>query len=392
MKFRVIFIHILMQLLLLSVAAYGQEGKISIVYTGGMEGELEPCGCSPKTDFGGVARISGYLAEHKNELDPYILLDSGNFSDKDTPQGRLKAAAMLKSFSLMKYDAVAFSDREKILPDDFLRPLLKEYKVPVVSTLPAYNQSVTIERGAFKINVSAEPGNHRKDMLNIFLTGLSIPEAKLITGWDVIISSSGEILDVPLKVNNTIITSGYPKGKKLGILSIQTDSAGKILEFQHSWRSLGNNIREDKRIRNILNNYDMKVAQLLNDAARPSTGTTYLGVSRCAECHQPFAESWRKTRHARAFSSLEQAGKSADPECLECHTVGFREEGGFFSIETTPELSDVQCEVCHGLDIEHLSDYSRPMKPVSEAVCLKCHTESSSPDFNYQLYLEKIKH
>ncbi len=392
MKLRVIFIHILMQLLLLSVVAYGQEGRINIVYTGDMDGELEPCGCSPKTDFGGVARISGYLAEHKNELAPYILLDSGNFSDKDTPQGRLKAAAMLKSFSLMKYDAVALSAREEILPDDFLRPLLKEYKVPVVSTLPAYSQSVAIERGGFKINVSTGPGSYRKDMLNIFLTGLSIPEAKLITGWDVIISSSGEILDVPLKVNNTIIISGYPKGKKLGILTVQTDSTGKILEFQHSWQSLGTDIREDKSIRNILNEYDMKVARLLKEAERPLTGTTYLGVSKCAECHQPFAESWQKTRHAKAFSSLEQAGKSADPECLECHTAGFGEEGGFFSIETTPGLSNVQCEVCHGLDREHLSDYSRPMKPVTEAVCLKCHTESSSPDFNYQLYLEKIKH
>lgn len=377
---------------MLSAVAYGQERRINIIYTGDMDGELEPCGCSPKTDFGGVARISGYLAEHKNKLTPYILLDSGNFSGKDTPQGRLKAEAMLKSFSLIKYDAVAFSGREETLPEDFFQPLLKKYKVPVVSGLSAYNRSVAIDRETFKINVSADPGDYQKDMLNILLTGLSISEAKLLNGWDVIISSSGKILDAPLKINSTIIVSGYPKGKKLGILTVQTDSAGKIQDFQHRWQSLGNDIRDDKKVRNILNDYDIKVALLLKEAEKPLTGTTYLGVSRCAECHQPFVESWEKTRHAKAFSSLERVGKSADPECLECHTVGFWEKGGFFSIKTTPGLSNVQCEACHGLDREHLSDYYRPMKPVTESVCLKCHTESSDPDFNYPVYLEKIKH
>ena len=33
-----------------------KQRTLNIVYTGGVAGELEPCGCSPKTDFGGVAR------------------------------------------------------------------------------------------------------------------------------------------------------------------------------------------------------------------------------------------------------------------------------------------------------------------------------------------------
>lgn len=88
--------------------AYGQTRTLNIVYTGGVNGELEPCGCSPKTDFGGVARRAGYLAEHRKMRSPYILIDAGNFLDKDTPQGRLKAEAMLKVFSIMKYDQQLF--------------------------------------------------------------------------------------------------------------------------------------------------------------------------------------------------------------------------------------------------------------------------------------------
>ena len=59
--------------------AYGQTRTLNIVYTGVVAGELEPCGCSPKTDFGGVARRAGYLTEHRKTLSPYILIDAGNF-------------------------------------------------------------------------------------------------------------------------------------------------------------------------------------------------------------------------------------------------------------------------------------------------------------------------
>jgi len=61
-------------------------------------------------------------------------------------------------------------------------------------------------------------------------------------------------------------------------------------------------------------------------------------------------------------------------------------------MESTPELSNVQCEECHGLDRDHLKDYSKPMMPITEAVCLKCHTHENSPEFNYKIYYEKIKH
>ena len=72
--------------------------------------------------------------------------------------------------------------------------------------------------------------------------------------------------------------------------------------------------------------------------------------------------------------------------------MGFDEAGGFKSIETTPGLANVQCEVCHGPGKEHLSDLSGPMRPVTKSTCLKCHTKSNSPDFRYPAYLKKIKH
>ncbi len=378
-------------LLLLSAPSYGQVRELNIIYTGSLQGQLEPCGCSPKTDFGGVARISGYLTEHERSLSPYILLDAGNFSDKDTAQGRLKIKAMLKSFSLMRYNALALMDRESSFDQDFLYSLQGKYNVPVVSGFKDAEHSLTLRQDSLNVNVSAHPEGIKAEMLNILLTELPLDEARLIKGWDLIITSSGEELEEPVRTDGTVLVSGYPKGKKLGILTVKTNGQ-RMVDFTHRWVSIGKELEEDERVRDVLNDYDKEVARLIAEAEKPETGTTYAGVAKCSGCHQPFEESWKKTAHAKAFATLESAGKSADPECLICHTVGYGEEGGFFSIETTPELKNVQCEACHGLDMEHLTDFSRPMQPVTERVCLKCHTESNSPDFDYPLYLEKIKH
>jgi hypothetical protein len=391
MKLEVLFSLVLL-IIMLPFVTYGQERTLNIIYTGSMNGELESCGCSPKTDFGGVARLSGYLAAHKKELTPYILIDAGNFTAEDTPQGRLKAEAMLKSFGIMKYDAVAFLKNEKAFDHDFFSAVLKDDTILVVSDTPPGNKSVLIKRDGFNVNISIDPESYKENTLNILLTDRSVTGTKIIKGWDVIIVSSGEIFDEPVKVNETIITAGYPKGKKFGILTVLTGSEGGKKNFKHRWHPLGNDIKEDAGVRNILNDYDARVAALLRESGKPSSEITYAGVSKCAECHQLFVEGWEETRHAGAFKTLEEVGKSADPECIVCHTVGFGEEGGFYSVETTPQLVNVQCEECHGLDREHLEDYYKPMMPVTESVCLKCHTKDNSPDFDYPVYLEKIKH
>jgi hypothetical protein len=391
MKPRIFLVLILIVILFPVISAGGQR-TVNIIYTGSMNGELEPCGCSPETDFGGVARLSGYLNEHSRELSPYVLIDAGNFTPEDTPQGRLKAEAMLKSFGMMRYDAVAIQEQEKIFPAGFLSPLLKKYKVSSLSDMRGYSRSVAIKRKGVKLNISIDPDGYKKDRLNVLLTGRPVSEYRNIKGWDVIISSSGEMIEGPSMFGGAVIASGYPKGKKLGVLTLQIDGKGRLQGFTHRWEHMGSDITEDIKVRDILNEYDSSVARMLNKYKRPPSGVSYLGVAVCAECHQLFEESWKKTRHAMAFSSLEKAGKSADPECLVCHAVGSGEKGGFYSIKTTPGLANVQCEECHGLDREHVEDFSRPMKPVTVSVCLKCHTEDRDPNFDYPVYYEKIRH
>jgi hypothetical protein len=390
-----ILVNILLLSILLPVTSSGHDGQgrsLNILYTGSLDGELEPCGCSPKTDFGGVARLSGFIEKNRKALSPYLLIDAGNFVGDDTPQGRLKAETLLQAFSAIKYDLIAFQKNETKFTDDFIPSLAKKYKIPVVSNTHHYKLSISKTKNALNVHISADPGDHEENQLNILLTDLPLSECKEMQGWDVIINSSGEILDEPLSLNNTIIVTGYPKGKKLGMLTLNIDTKGKMTVVKHRWQPLGNDIKEDKKVRQILNDYDSQVAGLLKETERPRKETSYLGIAKCAECHQLFIDIWKKTGHANALLSIENTGKSSDPECLVCHTVGFGEDGGFYSIATTPDLANVQCEVCHRSGRDHLMDFYKPMEHVTEAVCMRCHTKDKSPDFSYKDYLEKIKH
>lgn len=89
----------------------------------------------------------------------------------------------------------------------------------------------------------------------------------------------------------------------------------------------------------------------------------YVGVENCRVCHVPHFESWGATRMSKAFELLGpgarpeakmKAGLDPEkdytqmPECLPCHVTGYGARGGFVSLQETPGMKGVQCEMCHG--------------------------------------------
>ncbi|HEY4708181.1 MAG TPA: multiheme c-type cytochrome [Thermodesulfobacteriota bacterium] len=390
------FFSLIGLLFLAFLAAPGQANageRLTIVYTGGMKGELEPCGCSPETQSGGLARLSTYISQNKDKLGPVILVDAGNALAEETPQGRLKSEAMMRSFGAIGYDAVAFFEKGTPLPLKELKPLLGK-KVKVVSDMAGQPGSALIRKKNIQVNVSVDPKAVKKGRLNVLLTDRKASEVSA-AGWDVVISSSGEEIKEPVKTDGAVYVSGYLKGEKLGVLTLELDRKGRVTTYSHRWQALGKDVADDPKVRGILNEYDMKVAELAKaQEKKPVSEGPYLGAERCMECHQPHYEIWLSTKHSTAFSRLEEVGKSRDPECVVCHSVGFREEGGFISREATPKLANVQCEACHGPGREHAKDFSpmRPLGDATERVCLKCHTPENSPQFDFKEYYERIKH
>jgi len=121
-----------------------------------------------------------------------------------------------------------------------------------------------------------------------------------------------------------------------------------------------------------------------------------VGSETCATCHgvaktqsrqggvERVFDEWLETRHAHAFQTLKDSGQHTNPVCLACHTVGFGEDGGFVSEETTPHLKNVGCESCHAGGREHAADPGANPMPASLSadVCGRCHTGFHHPTFD----------
>ena len=68
-------------------------------------------------------------------------------------------------------------------------------------------------------------------------------------------------------------------------------------------------------------------------------------------------------------------------------------EGGYVSLDATPNLAEIGCEMCHGPGYLHLQDQTEPyLEPFNK--CANCHDHENSPAFDkeYEEYFKKIKH
>jgi hypothetical protein len=112
------------------------------------------------------------------------------------------------------------------------------------------------------------------------------------------------------------------------------------------------------------------------------------GRTACRRCHLREFNSWRRTPHANAYETL-PAENRTNPDCVKCHVTGYGHASGFTSIEATPDLANVTCEVCHGpgslyKDEELMKDRDAAIAAglviPTESTCVQCHN-SESPTF-----------
>lgn len=118
----------------------------------------------------------------------------------------------------------------------------------------------------------------------------------------------------------------------------------------------------------------------------------------CRKCHLREYRSWERTPHAKAIELLSPE-EQADPNCVKCHSTGFGEPTGFVSMEETPKLANVGCEVCHGpgslfMDKEIMKDHDAAiaagLRVPDETTCRACHN-AESPTFSGEFDFEVAK-
>lgn len=151
------------------------------------------------------------------------------------------------------------------------------------------------------------------------------------------------------------------------------------------------------RMRDI---YVMELRQLLGISGRPLlVPSGYSGQERCLPCHEKEHIQWSLTGHSSAFASLQRKGREEDQACVSCHVTGWNQPGGYAlkKMGAAPQLEGVQCEACHGPGYQSCSAFTglkQKKKTAGEwkALCLSCHTEKESLNFNFARRFPRILH
>ena len=409
--------------------------EILIVYSGNALGELKPCGCDKEEDQGGIERRRGYLKQRLAQEPDTLLVDLGDNFKGSTRQGKLKAHTLMKALAAMNYDAITLGDKDLLYGNEFLNGVkdipwvaanlqlegltltpsrtktldngLKIFITAVADpalfyTSPDSNVKLSDPLATLQQQLKAARKKESPDLI-VVLTHMRRDQGMAfldVPGVDVVINGhiekDSDIIDLtPVRRNGKIFVQAGPLGQKMGELRVHIDQDGRKT-FQQKMAPLGSKAPMDPEMTKLYNEYNAEVEELfmasLAAKRKKKQNRVYATEAACLTCHAKEHNAWSQSGHSRAYAALKEVNKSFDPECLICHTTGFEQPGGFISEIDTPELQNVQCEICHGPRLEHSRNPQGGFAGEAKAACGKCHVKKHSPKFNFSRYWPRIRH
>ncbi len=410
---------------------------VTLFISGGERGYLKPCGCS-EGQVGGISRRDSLLTNIREQFSSVIPIANGNLIFNMSRQSEIKADVGFFAMADMGYIAYNVGQYDLQLGTAHLTTLSEQNKLPLLSA-NLYNGTSQVFKPYILHTADLSEGK-----ITIAVIGLISPKhvifaqnldlkivdpkkvlkplmPKLREVSEVIVClfngtnaeaaslrSSFPMLDVIVLSNeNTDITPSssiaFPfvntdiKGKAIHCVNIHQDNTGKPIFKQAQRHLLDEKIPDSQRMVQLLELYkEMLAAEDLVESSldkQQKAGPQFVGSASCKTCHSDVWKSWKETKHAHAYHTLEVAGHETDPECLTCHTVGFGTSSGFISVEKTPNHLDVGCENCHGAGSTHAQHpEQKGYGKIGEKLCVTCHTTENSPKFDIEAYFPKILH
>jgi 2',3'-cyclic-nucleotide 2'-phosphodiesterase (5'-nucleotidase family) len=346
-----------------------------------------------------------------------LLLDLGDAFWPDS--GDVRNQYVLEGYRKIGYDAVVLGSHEWALGPARLKNALSRAPVPVLSstvTAPGLDCKKVIERswGNTRIAVVSDARPNRFQLLPpdaLAQLHFSSP-AKLKTqirhlhrkGFLVIVAAymnKNELSDDGPEAAADLTLCGATKqsnaqlqklnGKpvvtvggsaSVGVIALRLRDH-KIADIEYRLETVDKTWPADKRLIHTYVAYTHVAMREALDADRKQ-GLAYVGSSTCGRCHKQQYKFWKTTRHAKAYDTLLRVRRTGDPNCLMCHTTGFGTEKGFYAIEKTPRLANVNCQACHRFNIAQHKTAGFVVPCPSKAVCASCHTPVTDPNFQYE--------
>ncbi len=127
----------------------------------------------------------------------------------------------------------------------------------------------------------------------------------------------------------------------------------------------------------------------------------YVGSEACRDCHEEAYENFTKfAKKAHSFEAIKKMRDHLTAEevktCYGCHTTGYGEPGGFRDENSTPDMANAGCEVCHGPGGNHIesedADDIIGIGRLSKDRCEKCHSRERVEAFNFKPLLHGGAH
>ncbi len=412
--------------------------ELIVIYTGDSGAEVESCGCNLLA-YGGLARRATLVNVIRAAHPDAILLDAGDFLSPNVgEQDRLKSEISAEAYGAFGYDAVNLGEDDFNFGLDFLMNLVEINDIPVISVnvlaegepvAPAYR---VVERGDLKVGVAgflnpelvagkdfpavdvkpykkylkeaASELGRRADVVICLAHIGNVDKARAFAAKcpkevDVVVAGHrGGQTPQADNVKGRWMVYTRSRNRYVGMLKLTLDGELNVVAAENHVLPVTRETVKDEATQVLVEKYYVALRKLVDEKKLlkppeevPPGGFIYVGSNRCAECHGPQTKQWRTTAHASAYASLEDAGRETDPECVGCHVTGYGFRGGFVPGQKPARLN-VGCEECHGPGEGHAQSPAIKPPPVDENTCTRCHDAERSPTFDYDAYLESVRH
>lgn len=122
---------------------------VPLVYMSNLNGELEPCGCTIETDYGGILRRGQVVRQLRDTFkaaqQEVLLLSAGGLLDDYGASEAIKNSAILSGMQLIQYDAIGIQARDLLYGVDFIAgkslPLINSTDLPAASLPDSYKDA-----------------------------------------------------------------------------------------------------------------------------------------------------------------------------------------------------------------------------------------------------------
>lgn len=419
---------------MLGLMSQAMATTATLVYTGNLDGELEPCGCSAEGNFGGIKRQSTMIAQLRKQRPELVFISSGGMLTSESTRDRLKSEYILKGVVVQGFDAIGMQWRDLAYGEDFIKLqglpwVVSNWENPaefppqraiqrtgarfaVFSWLDPDQSPMKLKAEGYRL-INDKVGPLRESLVRarkagqttVLTTTLTLKQAQQrlpLREVDILlIRSNYENPGQPQRVGKTLVLQPGSRGMRFAQVDLTLERGGRVKAWRHKVLPMPGSVADDPALEVWYQEYNDKVklayeAEVAMKQKLLTAVSPYVGAGQCASCHQAQHEIWEQTHHAAAFGRLEEVGKAFDPDCIVCHSVGFEMEGGFIDPGITPELMNVQCESCHGAGRQHVEAQGKLPLPNAnwprQQICAQCHTPAHSPSFNFDSYWPRIAH